>query len=555
MSNQIEAVLFDMGGTLRRTTRKSRDEKREAILRIMNLTGVDQALGVDEFFGLLTKRAKAYKRWAEETLIELKESDLWTQWMLPDYPADVVGKHALELNQAYRDATGTRVVFPEAREVALELFRRGYRLGLVSNTTSSVEVPAAFKELNLSGCFEVVILSAVVGKRKPDPAILLEAVERMSVQPKNCAYIGDRPDRDVAAARRAGFSKTIIVRNAAKPRTGYDPSLLPDHFIENLKELLAIFPGRKPVRPGRTHRASLSTMWAMKNFPTLADFFEFTRRDGFAQIELNHKVNSAMLAGIDLSQFSFSSVHAPCPADITDDELKKRDWLISSTNEAYRCEGVNSVKRSIDLATRIGAPVVVIHAGHVHGDTGLEKKLRALLASGQQESPAFHEIQAQMIKFRSETAGPAFEAVRRSMLELLDYAAGKGVCLGVENRYHYYECPSPDELDALLGLAGPDRLGFVYDVGHDQTLFRLGFYPQNAWLERFGTRIVGTHLHDVIGTTDHYAPGLGEVDFDRVAAYLPEKAFRTCEFQEFNTPEQLRSGLRFLADHGCIKIR
>jgi sugar phosphate isomerase/epimerase len=83
----------------------------------------------------------------------------------------------------------------------------------------------------------------------------------------------------------------------------------------------------------------------------------------------------------------------------------------------------------------------------------------------------------------------------------------------------------------------------------------MGFYPHEEWLGRFSRRIIGTHLHDVIGTTDHYAPGLGQVDFDRVAAYLPASAFRTCEFQTFNTPEQVKTGLRFLVEHGCIKSR
>jgi sugar phosphate isomerase/epimerase len=117
------------------------------------------------------------------------------------------------------------------------------------------------------------------------------------------------------------------------------------------------------------------------------------------------------------------------------------------------------------------------------------------------------------------------------------------------------EFPSPDELQVLLDLADPDRIGFIYDVGHAYTLDQLGFYSHEEWLKRFGPRIVGTHLHDVAGLTDHYAAGLGEVDYAMVAKYLPERAFRTCEFQTFNTPEQLRAGLKVLAEHGCIKAQ
>ena len=81
----------------------------------------------------------------------------------------------------------------------------------------------------------------------------------------------------------------------------------------------------------------------------------------------------------------------------------------------------------------------------------------------------------------------------------------------------------------------------------------MGFYPRSEWLERFAPRIIGTHLHDVINTADHYAPGLGNVDFETIYRYLPADAFRTCEFQNFNSPEQVKAGLEFLAEHGCIK--
>ena len=81
----------------------------------------------------------------------------------------------------------------------------------------------------------------------------------------------------------------------------------------------------------------------------------------------------------------------------------------------------------------------------------------------------------------------------------------------------------------------------------------MGFYPHEEWLRRYAGRIIGTHLHDVIGTDDHLAAGLGEVDFKMVAAYLPNEAFRTCEFQHSNTSQQVHAGLRYLAEQGCIQ--
>lgn len=549
MTSQVEAILFDMGGTLRGAVQRTRSEKYQLVQRMMDLIGSQDS--VEEFGGMLARRAAAYKAWAEQTHIELNERDLWTKWMLPEFPGEQVSEIAVQLNQLYREANGLRVVFPESRDVILELFRRGYRLGLVSNTTSSIEAPALLRELKISSCFETVILSAVAGKRKPDPAILLDAIQQMEVAPEKCAYVGDRIDRDVATAHQAGFSKAILLRDSSQPQID-QTNLTPDHTIENLRELLDIFPNRPQPEPATVYNVSLSTMWAIKTSPSLSDFFEYARRTGFAGIELNHKVTSAMLEETDRSRYRFSSVHEPCPADVSADELKKRDWLISSTNEENRYEGVKAIRRSIDLAHQLGARTIVVHAGQASPDTGPEKKLRALFAAGQRESVDYSEIHSEMIKSRSAAAAEGFEAVKKSLAELLEYANKFGIRLGIENRYHYMEFPSPDELEILLALANPPQIGFIYDVGHAQTLDRLGFYPHEEWLERFAPCIIGTHLHDVVGVTDHFAPGLGEVDFSMVANYLPEDAFRTCEFQTFNTPEQVKAGLKFLFEHHCI---
>ncbi len=552
-TRQIEAILFDMGGTLRSTRKRSRDERLKYTAEILTLLGstADPA----KFSRLLARRSTAYRRWARETMVELNEAELWTRWLLPEWPEAQIREQALALNTLWRDATGERVIFPEVAEVLVELFRRGYRLGLVSNTTSSTEAPDALRKLGLINYLETIVLSAVVGKRKPDPGILLEATTRMRIDPRCCAYVGDLPHRDVAAGREAGFSKTILIRRRSSRGTKgiADARLEPDAAIRNLRELLKIFPPRTPPRPAPVFAASISTMWAMSDFDSLADFIEAGRRIGFGGVELNHQVDSAMLAGIDLTAPDFSSVHEPCPADISVGVLKKRNWLISATDEECRREGVKSMQRSIDLAGLLGAHTVVVHSGTVHPDRSLEDRLRHLFETDQSRSSQYQDLKAQLSAKRREFAPAGLSAVKKSLAELLDYAGQTGIRLGLENRYHYLEFPSPDELEELFCLAGPDRLGFIYDVGHAQALSCLGFYPHGEWLKRFAPRIIGTHLHDVTGLQDHQVPGQGEVDFDLIAAYLPKEAFRTLEFQGQHTHEQVIAGLRFLEEHRCLR--
>jgi HAD superfamily hydrolase (TIGR01509 family) len=553
MTKQIDAILFDMGGTLRNSVKASQAERDEAIQRIIDLLGIKTSVGV--FGKKLRENAEAYKGWAESTLKELSEEELWVKWMLPDFPEEQIRPIAIQLNQLYRDSLSTRIVFPTTYEVVVKLFRRGYRLGLVSNTTSSVEVPALLKELHIAGCFETVILSTVIGKRKPDPEILLDAARRMGVDPKKCAYIGDQPGRDVAAAREAGFSQTVIIRhgdNKIEIGAG-DPDLIPNHRIHDLRDLLDIFPVREPAQPKQVYDVSLSTMWLKDNFPTLLDFFEFARRSGYARVELNHKINSEILQGIDFDRNSVGSLHEPCPADIPMDTLVKRDWVISSINEENRQKGVEAVKRSIELAACKGQSTIVIHPGHVVMDVTLEKQLRRLIQDGREGSAEFQTLKQEMIRIRAELIPLAFEAVKKSVSELVEYARPRKVRLGLENRFHYREIPSLDEMETLLTLGGPEILGMTFDVGHAKHLSRLGFYPYKQWLERFSTRIFETHLHDFQEITDHFAAGLGEVDFDEIATYLPENAIRTCEYLDTNSAEQVKSALRYLSENGCIR--
>jgi len=261
-----------------------------------------------------------------------------------------------------------------------------------------------------------------------------------------------------------------------------------------------------------------------------------------------------MLSSVDLGKYEISSIHEPCPADIPVEMLKRRDWMISSLDGDCRQQGMAAIKRSIDLAAALSVPVVVVHAGQVSLDMVLENKLRDLYKDGLTETDEYQETKSLMLEKRHKLSGPYMEAVMKSLGELVEYASGSGVRLGLENRYHFFDIPTQDEMAALLESAEPGKLGFIYDVGHAMAMERLGFFPNEMWLKRFGGRIFGTHLHDVVGITDHNAPGLGDVDFRMVAGYLPKDAFRTIEVMSFNTPEQIKTGLSKLVDSGCLNL-
>jgi FMN phosphatase YigB (HAD superfamily)/sugar phosphate isomerase/epimerase len=558
----LDAILFDVGGTLKRSTRNTEAQRRESLPALNALLGTH--LTAEEWDERLLPRAREYKLWAEEAGAEIPEEDFWTRWMLPEFPAELVRPRALELHRAWRRAQSTWEMLPHADRVVKELFRRGYRLGVISNASSRTEAPEFLERHGILECFDVLVLSGVYGKRKPDLLPFELATTSMEIRPERCAFVGNRRDTDLAGARKAGFAKVVLLRRLKPNAKDLQASdLVPDHWIDDLEELLEIFPPRflaTPLtvgRPGASSparwKASLSTMGWNRQSARLDEFVQSALATGFSGVELNHDVDSAALADSTLHAHVCSSVHEPCPRDVPAARVVALDWQLSSEDEARRRQAVRMVKRSIHLARELGAAQVVVHPGSVPGDAGLEKELRRLFQTGRAGTPEYAQLRDRMIEIRRLRSGPRLEAVQRSLSELLACARDEGILLGLENRYHYLDIPTPDEMERLLACAGPDVLGMVYDVGHAQAMERLGFFTHREWLERFADRIVEVHLHDVKGVDDHLAPGLGEVDFARLAPWLPAGALRTCEIRPQATPEQIVAGMQTLVRLGCVE--
>ena len=161
-----------------------------------------------------------------------------------DYSPDRIAPLAERLTHLCRLRGGRTVWRPDAIRVVREFHARGYILGIISNTISGCETPQALEEADLTRLFSAVVLSTTFGKRKPDASIFLHAARLANVAPNLCAYIGDRPSRDVVGCQRAGFAMSIVVEGADHPDETEIELPKPDLTIYNLRELLDIFPPR-----------------------------------------------------------------------------------------------------------------------------------------------------------------------------------------------------------------------------------------------------------------------------------------------------------------------
>lgn len=243
MNCVIEAIFLDVGNTLRIVI-----EDREFIVQakkdLLTLVGAQES--EDAFFEKLEERWKNYRKQSKETLLEASEKELWTQWLLPDVPAEKIAPLSGRLTRLWRDRDGRRVPRSDVKDVVIELSRRGYLLGIIANTITETEIPDWMESEGLTKYFKSVVLSSKVRIRKPNPEIYWEAARRIGVEPSRCAYVGDNPVRDVEGCQAAGFGMMIIFWEPAtlakEPATGEHTA---DCIIHSCSELLEIFPPRQ----------------------------------------------------------------------------------------------------------------------------------------------------------------------------------------------------------------------------------------------------------------------------------------------------------------------
>ncbi len=242
--DQIDFLFFDKGGTLSYHAPYA-DGGEAAARKIMDFLGVEG--DVSAFQKTLFERNKKYKTWSLKEKYEDTVEDMCHKWLFHDapYPERVRG-HEDELVIMAAKAKADRVMYPEATPLIKTLKKRGYRIGLISNTVSPTMVPAELRAAGIYDDFEVLVMSSVERIRKPDPEIFRLSCERAGVAPERCLYIGDAPDRDVEGPRKAGFKAVVIIEGEKyNPETDQGPMRTPDILVRNLEELYDLFPDRR----------------------------------------------------------------------------------------------------------------------------------------------------------------------------------------------------------------------------------------------------------------------------------------------------------------------
>ncbi len=143
---------------------------------------------------------------------------------------------AEELRQIHMGRVREVTSAPSARVEAVRKLATRYRLGLLSNFDDGETGHLIVADTGVRELFEIVVISADAGLRKPHPQIFLDTIAKMGLEPRDVLYVGDTAHDDVLGSKRAGMHSAWINKHGEPLPAGMPE---PDIIIGDLAELPA----------------------------------------------------------------------------------------------------------------------------------------------------------------------------------------------------------------------------------------------------------------------------------------------------------------------------
>lgn len=201
------AIIFDVDGTLYRQS----PLRRAMLLRLLRHTALRPRDGVRSLRVL-----RAYRH-AQEELRLLADPDAARQH---EVAALRCGRSHAEVAHTVerwmeREPLALLAAYarPGLRPFLLRARDRGVRIGVFSDYPA-IDKLEALGVADLTDAYACA-QDPAVGRFKPDPAGLLHVAHALHVSPGACVYVGDRPEVDAVAARRAGIPCAIFTSRRA----------------------------------------------------------------------------------------------------------------------------------------------------------------------------------------------------------------------------------------------------------------------------------------------------------------------------------------------------
>lgn len=132
--------------------------------------------------------------------------------LFKDYGLNLTGNQFPLLLDRYASIFASNVsLYPDAKKLLAELRRREIKIGVVIDGTISRETLILYRT-GLSELMDVITISEEVGQNKFSDLPLTDALGKLKVPPPNVLVIGDRIDKDIIHANKAGCVSVKLKR-------------------------------------------------------------------------------------------------------------------------------------------------------------------------------------------------------------------------------------------------------------------------------------------------------------------------------------------------------
>jgi sugar phosphate isomerase/epimerase len=292
---------------------------------------------------------------------------------------------------------------------------------------------------------------------------------------------------------------------------------------------------------------SFSTCWNSHRHTDGRAMLREIRDLGFACAELSHGTRISLLPGIleavEAGEIRISSLHNFCPLPIGVNQSAPNLYRLSAERPAERDSALRYTRKTLDLAARLHAPVVVLHYGGIDMKD-YTHKLLDLIEQGEKDSPKYRKLCDEVARKRDALKNPHIERANEALRQLAAEAEKLGIKLGIENREALEELPLEADYGMLFKQLASPALVYWHDTGHAQIKENLGFIQHAFHLGAQRDHLFGFHIHDVqFPGRDHCAPGTGTVDFVALKPFVKPAHIKVFEFHPMLTPQEVQQGV------------
>ncbi|MDP3789873.1 MAG: TIM barrel protein [Candidatus Omnitrophota bacterium] len=290
----------------------------------------------------------------------------------------------------------------------------------------------------------------------------------------------------------------------------------------------------------------ISTSWNYHRHTNARSMIEEIKELGIDSVELNFKLSRAMVDGVaelvDQNLVKVLSLHnfCPVPDSIEISKASPDYYSLASLDPDERQKAVTETQRTMDTACRLKARAVVVHAGRLDIKDRTRELARAI-----EDGLDVTDLIDSMQEERERALGKGYlDCLLESIKELIAYSKKVDIKIGLENRFYFRELPSIADFTTIFAAFKDRNLCYWHDTGHAQVYENLKLLSHMEYLEKFGRRLMGMHLHDVTGVIDdHNAPFTGSLDFSMLKPFLTGKIIKILEPHDPATAGDIKSAI------------